>query len=160
MRLIILGAQEYGRRIAKLAAETQQYQEILFLDDDLSLPGVVDLFANFVLFMDDDTAFYPAFAENGTRVRWLNHLMSLGCALAGIVHPTAEISRTAVLLPGIAVFAHAQVGEHSLVKIGCVLNAGAVVEERCVLEPGVNLGENVLVKSGAHIPQLSLLAGE
>ena len=161
MRLIILGAGGYGRTVADIAAQLGKYDEILFLDDQAQGEDVLDACNNFVLYMGDDTAFYPAFGHNVARIEWLNSMMSLGCNLATLVHPTAYVSPTAVLLPGTVVMPKAVVNTHCLIKPGSIVNCGAVVDHDCVLEEGVHVCLGAIVKAENRIPRfMKIEAGQ
>ena len=48
MRLIILGAGGYGRTVADVAAQTGDYDEIRFLDDNSQTADVIGKCADFV----------------------------------------------------------------------------------------------------------------
>ena len=64
MRLIILGAGGYGRTVADIAAQTGQFDEISFLDDNSTTRDVIGKCAEFERFYEGQTAFYPAFGNN------------------------------------------------------------------------------------------------
>ena len=71
MHLIILGAGGYGRTVADVAAQTGQFDEISFLDDNSTVLDVIGKCAEFERFRDGQTAFYPAFGNNEGRLKWL-----------------------------------------------------------------------------------------
>ena len=87
MQLIILGAGGYGRTVADVAAQTGAYSEIFFLDDNSTAPDVLGKCAEFVRFRDGQTAFYPAFGNNESRLAWLSRLREAGCAIPTIIIP-------------------------------------------------------------------------
>ena len=95
MHLIILGAGGYGRTVADVAARTGRFDEISFLDDNSVAPDVAGKCAEFERFHDAQTAFYPAFGNNESRLAWLHRLQEAGCAIPTIIHPTAYVSPTA-----------------------------------------------------------------
>ena len=86
MRLIILGAGGYGRTVADVAAQTGQFDEISFLDDNSAALDVLGKCAEFERFRAAQTAFYPAFGNNESRLKWLYHLREAGCAIPTIIH--------------------------------------------------------------------------
>jgi len=77
------------------------------------------------------------------------------------IHPTAAVSRTAVLGEKVAIEANAVVGEDVFIGDGTHIGAGAVlgtaitigknchIYPRAVLYPGVTLGDRVVVHAGA-----------
>ena len=161
MRLIILGAGGYGRTVADVAAQTGQFDEISFLDDNSVAPDVAGKCAEFERFREGQTAFYPAFGNNEGRLKWLYRLQEAGCAVPTIIHPTAYVSPTAQIEPGAVVLPHAIVNTGCVVKTGCIVNCGAIVDHDCVLEEGVHVCLGAIVKAENRIPKcMKIEAGE
>lgn len=161
MRLIILGAGGYGRTVADVAAQTGQFDEISFLDDNSAAPDVAGRCAEFARFRDGQTAFYPAFGNNEGRLAWLRRLREAGCAIPTIIHPTAYVSPTAQVEPGTVILPHAVVNTNCVVKSGCIVNCGAIVDHGCVLEEGVHVCLGAIVKAENRIPKcMKIEAGE
>ena len=161
MRLIILGAGGYGRTVADVAGQTGEYSTILFLDDNSAAPDVAGKCAEFERFRDGQTAFYPAFGNNESRLAWLHRLQEAGCAVPTIIHPTAYVSPTAQVEPGAVILPHAVVNTNCVVKSGCIVNCGAIVDHGCVIEDGVHLCLGAVVKAENRIAALRKIeAGE
>lgn len=161
MQLIILGAGGYGRTVADVAAQTGNYDTVFYLDDAAQGEDVLDCCANFMLYRNEHTEFYPAFGCNKDRAAWLHRLMDAGCTLAVIVHPTAYISPTAHLLPGTVVLPQAAVNTNCVLKTGCIVNCGAIVDHGCVLEEGVHVCLGAIVKAENRIPRcIKIEAGQ
>ncbi len=152
MRLIILGAGGYGRTVADVAAQTGQFDEISFLDDNSAALDAIGKCAEFERFRDSQTAFYPAFGNNESRMMWLYHLREAGCAIPTIIHPTAYVSPTAQVEPGTVILPHVIVNTSCVVKAGCIVNCGAIVDHGCVLEEGVHICVGAIVKADNRIP--------
>ena len=152
MHLIILGAGGYGRTVADVAAQTGQFDEISFLDDNSTVLDVIGKCAEFERFRDSQTAFYPAFGNNESRMMWLYHLREAGCAIPTIIHPTAYVSPTAQVEPGTVILPHVIVNTSCVVKAGCIVNCGAIVDHGCVLEEGVHICVGAIVKADNRIP--------
>jgi sugar O-acyltransferase (sialic acid O-acetyltransferase NeuD family) len=161
MRLIILGAGGYGRTVADVAAQTDQFDMIYFLDDQSAAKDVFGKCAGFERFRDEQTAFYPAFGNNETRLDWLKRLKAANCAVATIIHTSAYVSPTAQIEPGTAILPHAIVNTNCVIKGGCIINCGAIVDHGCVLEDSVHVCLGAIVKAENHIPQcMKIEAGE
>lgn len=152
MRLIILGAGGYGRTVADVAAQTGQFDEISFLDDNSAALDAIGKCAEFERFRDSQTAFYPAFGNNEGRLKWLYHLREAGCAIPAIIHPTAYVSPTTRIEAGTVILPHAIVNTGCVVKAGCIVNCGAIVDHGCVLEEGVHICLGAIVKAENRIP--------
>ena len=161
MHLIILGAGGYGRTVADVAAQTGQFDEISFLDDNSTVLDVIGKCAEFERFRDGQTAFYPAFGNNEGRLKWLYRLWEAGCVIPTIAHPTAYVSPTAQVEPGVVILPHAIVNTNCVVKSGCIVNCGAIVDHGCVLEEGVHICVGAIVKAENRIPRcMKIEAGE
>ena len=161
MRLIILGAGGYGRTVADVAAQTGQFDEISFLDDNSVSPDVIGKCAEFERFRDGQTAFYPAFGNNEGRLKWLYRLREAGYVIPTIIHPTAYVSSTAQIGPGAVILPSAVVNTNCVVKAGCIVNCGAIVDHDCVLEKGVHICLGAIVKAENRIPRcMKIEAGE
>jgi len=161
MRLIILGAGGYGRTVADVAAQTDRYDEICFLDDNNQAEDVIGMCADYAVHADKNTIFYPAFGNNEGRVSWLNRLIENGCKVATIIHASAYISPTVHMTEGVAVLPHAIVNTGCEVKAGCIINCGAIVDHGCVLEEGVHVCLGAIVKAENRIPRcMKIEAGE
>ena len=89
-RLVILGAGGYGRTVADAAAQSGQFEPIIFLDDNSAAADVVGKCADYLNYLNADTVFYPAFGNNKGRMDWLCRLEASGCALLTLVHTTAS----------------------------------------------------------------------
>ena len=161
MQLIILGAGGYGRTVADVAAQTGQFDEISFLDDNSTVLDVIGKCAEFELFRDGQTAFYPAFGNNEGRLKWLYHLREADCAIPAIIHPTAYVSPTTRIEAGTVILPHAIVNTGCEAKAGCIVNCGAIVDHGCILEEGVHICVGAIVKAENRIPRcMKIEAGE
>lgn len=161
MRLIILGAGGYGRTVADVAAQTGQFDEISFLDDNSAARGVIGKCAEYERFCDGQTAFYPAFGNNEGRLKWLYRLREACCVIPTIIHPTAYVSPTTRIEAGTVILPHAIVNTGCEVKAGCIVNCGAIVDHGCVLEEGVHICLGAIVKAENRIPRcMKIEAGE
>lgn len=99
------------------------------------------------------------------RARILAGYHHSGVDLAVVHHPSATVSASAVLEPGVFVAAGAIVGPGARLGVATIVNSGAVVDHDCVLgdnvhiAPGVTLsgsvqiGANTLIGVGATVLQ-------
>ena len=157
MRLVILGAGGYGRTVADIACQLSY--KIIFLDDNSDTAR--GNCADFVQYVNDNTWFYPAFGNNGTRLNLLYRLLAANCQIPTIVHPTAYVSPTAQVESGTVILPHAVVNTNCVVKAGCIVNCGAIVDHGCILEEGVHICLGAIVKAENRIPRcIKIEAGE
>ena len=146
-RLVILGYGGYGKTIEDVVLSAKLFDEIVFLDDNSRSPRVKGYCKSYERFIDENTWFYPAFGNNNLRVDWLNMLSNAGAQIATIIHPTAYIGASAVIGAGSAVLPQAVVNATAQVGMGCIVNFGAVVDHDVVIEKGVHLCINCVVKA-------------
>ena len=152
MRLVILGAGGYGRNRADLAEQSGRYTEIRFLDD--SGGDAVGTCQEFQKFADADTEFYPAFGNNALRMDWLKKLITCGCTVASIVHPTAYVSPKTTVCRGVAILPRAIVNTGTVIGDGCIVSCGAIVDHDCVLGEGIHVCLGAIIKAENRIPAL------
>nr|MCR5558617.1 hypothetical protein [Butyrivibrio sp.] len=76
MRLVIVGAGAFGKTVKDVAAQSNKYDSIIFLDDAATeAAGKVKDFKNFI---DDDTEFLVAFGNNELRYNTLEAISTAG----------------------------------------------------------------------------------
>jgi len=155
-RLLIVGAGGHGAVVAEAAAESSHWDKIQFLDDKLvgsQVLGfsVVATTGDMVDQLDDSTELIVALGNNVHRLELLNAASKSGAGLATVIHPAAQISRSALTGGGCAVFAGVVVNARAKIGLGAILNTGATVDHDCVIgdgvhiSPGANLAGEVTV---------------
>lgn len=111
------------------------------------------------LYIDDIHVFVASIGSNTIRKRIVQELTLLNSDIQWLtcIHPSAVISKRAILaegtvvMPGAVVNASAKVGKHS------IINTGAVIEHDCILADFVHVSPNatlcgaVLVGEGTQI---------
>jgi sugar O-acyltransferase (sialic acid O-acetyltransferase NeuD family) len=91
------------------------------------------------------------------RVQVFRRLAAAGFVCPALIHPRAVVEASAMLAPGVQVFAQAYVGSEARVGFGGIVNTGAIVSHDCVLgdyvniSPGAILAGEVQVGSGALV---------
>ena len=86
-----------------------------------------------------------ALGDNELRDRLAKEVVALGFTLGNAVHPSAQISPSAVLGQGVAVMAGAVVNPDSVIGDNSVLNTCASVDHDC------RIGRSVHIAPGAHL---------
>jgi sugar O-acyltransferase (sialic acid O-acetyltransferase NeuD family) len=156
-KLLIIGAGGHGRMVADMAASTESWSSIAFLDDEAREPesalpwpvlGPCDLVESM---SDDYDSIALGFGDNVLRYRWSERVSALSLDLATIVSPEGIVSDHAELGPGTVVMPGAVVNIGVTTGRGVIVNTGATVDHDCRLAhashvgPGANLGGGVLV---------------
>ncbi|MGN0647444.1 MAG: hypothetical protein ACI4J3_02295 [Oscillospiraceae bacterium] len=148
-RLIILGADGYGRTV-KDVAEQLGFSTIVLDDADPAHP-----LSFFQSYIDENTSFIAAFGNNAFRMEWINRIEEIGGQLATLIHPTAYVSPRASIAPGTVILPHAIVNTDVVINRGCIINLGAIVNHGCILEEGVHICFGSIVKGENRIEQCS-----
>ena len=160
-RLVILGFGGYGNTVADVVDSAKMYDEIIFLDDNSKDEKVNGVCRDYVNYIDENTWFYPAFGNNNLRVEWIYAFNGAGAQVATIIHPSAYVSPNAVVEKGCAVLPQAVVNTTATVRTGCIVNFGAVVDHDVLIEKGVHLCINSVVKAYNRIaPFAKIEAGQ
>ena len=67
------------------------------------------------------------------------------------IHPSAMISKTAVIGDGSAVMANTVINANSVVGANCIINTASIVEHDCIIEEGAHLSYRTTIGAGAKI---------
>ena len=160
-RLVILGFGGYGKTIEDVVLSGKLFGQTIFLDDRATDEKVKGVCNDYVNYIDRDTWFYPAFGNNNLRVEWINMLINAGVQVPTIIHPSAYVSSGAVVETGCVVLPQAVINTTAKVRRGCIVNFGAVVDHDVVIEKGVHLCINSVVKAYNRIaPFAKIEAGQ
>ena len=149
-RLALLGASGHGKVVAD-AALSSGWEAVDFFDDAwpardrnshwLVIGGSGDLVARLAQYDG------VLVSIGDCQIRRDKHFMlaAVGAPLCTVVHPSASVSRYAVLGVGTVVMPGAVVNVDASVGVACIINTGANVDHDCVL------GDAVHIAPGAHL---------
>lgn len=161
MNLILIGAGGYGKTVADLASQTEQFSKIFYLDDNKTDYDVIGKTSDFKNFISDESVFYPSIGNNSVRLEWLEKLETNKANILTLIHPTAYVSSTVKVGLGSIILPHAVVNTDTLIGKGCIINCGAVIDHGCVIEDGVHVCLGAIVKGENRISSLEKIeAGE
>jgi len=150
-RLFILGAGGHGAVVAEAAILSKKWVSVELLDDnaDPGIPvvgcSVIGKISNWSDFVGRNCEFFVAIGNNEQRDELLSSIEKRGGALATITHPSAVISPSANVEPGVVVCAGAVVNPRARVGRGTIVNTAASVDHDCAL------GNATHVSPGAHL---------
>ena len=186
--MVVIGAGGHGRVCADIA-EAAGYVMVGFADESHELGALINGFQVVANTFDDIKEhcqpgvrqFFVGISDNGLRERIYNLAVELGYDLPTIIHPTAVISRHAiigagsVIMPGVVVNANAVIGKACILSTGCIVDFDCEIGD-CVqvsphaavtgnvrigaksfigtgasIIPGVQIGKNCLVGAGAAV---------
>ncbi|WP_455264315.1 PglD-related sugar-binding protein [Phascolarctobacterium sp.] len=145
--LLIIGAGGHGK-VVKEVAEAVGYDKIAFLDDNSA--EAVGKIADSKQFVQEYQAAFVGIGNNKFRNELLQRLEQEGYEIPVLLHPTAYISKTAVIGKGTVVEPKAIVNANSKVGTGCIISVGAIVDHDVVLEDCVHVNAGAICKAGSR----------
>lgn len=146
--LLIIGAGGHGQ-VVKEVAEALGYDKITFLDDNSSKS--IGKIADSQKFVKEYEYAFVGIGNNKFRNELLQRLEQEGFVIPALLHPTAYISKTAVIGKGTVVEPKAIVNANSRVGLGCIISVGAIVDHDVVLEDCVHVNAGAICKAGSRI---------
>lgn len=151
--LLLLGAGGHGRVVAEIA-EALGWNDIAFLDrlwPELRINLIWPVIGTVDDLNSPTEARKTAIATIGSnrpRLELHRRLIENGFAVPHFVHPSATISRYAVI------------GRGTVVMPGAVVNAGARIGEAVIVNTGASIDHDCRIGDGVHISPGACLAGQ
>ena len=151
MSLLILGAGSHGEEVMELAQSLRIFRKIGFLDD--GKPDVaMGLCKDFSDYLSEYPVAVPAVGDTTLRKRWMKELVQDGFLIPTLIHPSAEVARSAQVGGGTVICARATVAPNAVIGKGCIISSGAVIDRHVVLPDWsyVDCGE-VVTTHNVHV---------
>lgn len=152
-RLAILGASGHGKVIADAAQCSQNWDEIIFFDDQKCagfinghwpvVGGADALLAD----LDSYDGVIVGIGKNDIRLENSRLLQEQGANLVSIIHPTAIVS------------SHCEIGAGTLVCAGAILNVDSVIGLANIINTSASIDHDCLLSDGVHISPGANLSG-
>lgn len=137
MKLLIIGAGGHGRVVKEIAEATSLFDKIDFADDNYEFSvGKIDDIQR--LHSVYDCAFV-GIGNNRLRAQLLKKLSDTGYTIPVLIHPTAYISKSAVI------------GEGTVIEPKAIVNANASVGKGCIISVGSIIDHDVIINDYSHI---------
>lgn len=151
-KIVIIGASGHGKVIADIA-KLNGYQEIIFLDDDISkhkngLYDVVGTSKDIESYKDEYDCII-AIGNNTIREKIYHDLK--GIKQTVLIHPSAVIDKTVVIEEGTVVMANAVVNAAVIIKKCCIINTSATIDHDSIIEDFVHVSPGVHIAGIVHV---------
>lgn len=152
-RIVIIGASGHGKVVADIA-KLNDYEEIVFLDDDVSKTvcgryAVVGTASDIDDYQDYD--FIVAIGNNLIRKKMIEILEDKKVNIVTLIHPTSVIADDVVIDKGCVVSANCVINAASIIKKGCIINTSSSIDHDCIIEDYVHVSPGVHVAGSVHI---------
>lgn len=147
--LLIVGAGEYGHLVKEIA-ELLGYQKVDFLDDNSQV--AIGKMADYQKFIGEYREFIVAIGNPLVRRRVVEQ-MENNFSLATIIHPTAFISKSAMLKSGCVIEANSVINTAVEMGKACLINAGAVVNHNSIVADYCQIDCNAVVAADTKVPE-------
>jgi sugar O-acyltransferase (sialic acid O-acetyltransferase NeuD family) len=161
--VVVYGSGGHGKVVADAVLATPGWELVGFLDDraqagtrllGCEVLGGGDLLADLAA---QETSVALGVGANAARQQVFERCVAAGIAVVTVVHPSATVSPSATLGPGVVVLAQAAVNPDAALGDGALVNTSAVVEHDCRigafahLSPRAALGGAAQVGARAHL---------
>ncbi len=155
-KLVIIGAGGHGRVCAEIA-ELCGYKEIIFLDDNdsdvVSVSGKTSDIQNYL----DDYDFFVGIGNNDIRFRFYQLIAEKSGSFATLIHPSAVVSKDAVVEDGCAVMGGVVINTGARIKKGAVINTCSSVDHDCVVGDFAHISVGAHLAGTVHVGNLSFV---
>lgn len=154
--LVLIGAGGFARTLSDIVRQTNQFDEIIYLDD-APKEGVSGCCSRYIEYLYEDVEFYPAISDNKVRQSWINILHEKNATIATIVHSSAYVSPTVQVSDGVAILPGAIVNTGCRLSSGVLVSCGAVIDHDCVVESCAHIKPNAVARAMSTIAALDIV---
>jgi len=156
-KILIIGAGGHGKVIKEIA-EDVGYQKIDFIDDNnLKAIGKISDLEKFLEYQEA----FVGIGNNRLRAKLIEKAQSIGFKIPVLIHPTAYVSKTAIIEKGTVIEPKAIINTEVRIAQGCIISVGAIVDHNVELEECVHINAGAIVKAGGRVSKYEKLeAGE
>ena len=164
-KLILIGAGDFGREIANVAERINQnvneaeWGILGYVDDDSSVQGaVVDGYpvlgtTEYLNTLTEEVWVICSVGRASVRKRVLDKIHNPVIRFATLIDPDARIYKDSdvgegsIICGGSILAINTHIGNHVVVNLNCTIGHDAVIQDYCVVNPGVNVSGKVVVHS-------------
>jgi acetyltransferase EpsM len=159
MNIFILGAGVYAEEVADLVSDSEGFQLSGFIDEFIPAHAGLKKFDSPVYTLDEaseysKTHLFICGVGGRKREAFIKRVAEKGFKFATLIHPSAHVSKTAVIGEGTAVragcviAANAKIGSHVIINRGSLIGHHVEIGDFSLIGPGVNIaGKTVIGKT-------------
>lgn len=154
MALLIIGAGGHGRVVAEIA-EDCGYENIAFLDDNNEI--AIGKIADIEKYAGRYQYACVGIGNNKLRSELISRMEKIGYKLPALIHPTAYVSKSAIIGESTVVEPSAIINANAVVGKGCIISLGAIVDHDAIIENYVHVNAGAIVGAGVGIQSYTKL---
>ncbi|MHC4606622.1 MAG: acetyltransferase [Planctomycetota bacterium] len=154
-KIFVFGAGGHAKVVIDMIEKQGKYEIACLLDDSPDRKGKE--FFGYPVAETGPRKGVVAIGDNAARGKVADRLVKDGCALVGVVHPSAQIARGVEIGGGTVIMAGAVVNSDTKIGKNVIVNTGATVDHDCVIgdlafiAPGCSLCGGVKVGSSSFL---------
>ncbi|MBQ5851949.1 MAG: hypothetical protein IIW54_14225 [Lachnospiraceae bacterium] len=157
-RLLIVGAGQYGHVVKEIAEFNADFEMVSFLDD--SSDDAVGKIVEAERFVTQYSMAIVAIGNAEIRRQLTMKLVEYGYEIATLIHPKATISSSAKVGMGCVIEAGAVLNTASELCEGVFVSPGAVVNHNSTVGQYSHIDCNAVVEAGSNVPaNIKLVSG-
>lgn len=150
-KLLIIGANSYGKVVADIAVKMNRWNQIEFLDDDETLKTSLGLKiigkSKDALNYIEDVDIFVAIEDNKIRQTLLCTFQKAGASIPVLIHNSTVIGE------------QVEIGEGTVVMAGVVINCCTRVGKGCIINTGSHVDHDNMIDDYVHIAPVAGLGG-
>lgn len=153
--LVIIGAGGHGKVAADIALKMNNWEEIIFLDDNkniltclgLKIAGTPACAQKYKSLAE----FFVAIGSNEIREQVLEKLITEGYEIATLIHPQSiigidvQIKCGTVIMAGVTINSSTQIGKGVIINTGSTIDHDNIIRDYAHISPGANLAGGVVI---------------
>lgn len=154
-KIVIIGASGHGKVVANIA-KLNEYEEILFIDDDTSKINCGDYLVigtsnKIDELIAQDYGFIVSIGNNEIRKKIYELLLIKNARLVTLIHPSAVIDESVSIGDGTVIMANVVINSNTVIGNACIVNTASSVDHDCIIKdyvhisPGVNIAGTVTI---------------
>lgn len=162
--LVIIGAGDFGREMANVVErinairENPEWDLIGYIDDNPDIQGnIIDGYkvigtTDYLNTVDQEIFAICSLGVARVRKKVIEKIRNSNIKYATLIDPDARIYKGAsvgkgsIICGGSILAIDTKVGDHVVVNLNCTLGHDDIVENYCVINPGVNVSGKVIVR--------------
>lgn len=154
--LLILGAGQYGMVAKEIAASTQLFDKIAFLDDNT--PVAIGKLDDIKDLSEEYDCAIVAIGNAEIRLKLIDELENTGYEVVTLIHdkayvsPSAKLGKGSIIEPMAVIHTDVSIGTGCIISAGAILNHNSVIEDGCHIDCGTVIGARAFVKAKTKTP--------